>query len=455
MSINVTDVLDNAKLNSFHILIVALCALMIFFDGFDLQAIGFAAPALAEALHISRPALGAVFSAGQFGLILGGLAFGLMADRWGRKPVFILSGVVFGIGSIGTALSGSYEALVAWRVFTGIGLGAATPIAVTVATDYLPRRHRVALTIVMYTAVSIGGVFGGAVSAYIATFGWQTVFYVGGMLPLIFVPILFVLLPESLNFLVSRGRSGAQIAHILERVAPGKRFDPNGQYSMEEAYEKRFPVAALFRNGYAPRSILVWLLFFMSLTTLFFMTNWMPSLFNSLGVTPERIVGISAFAQAGALLGAIVAARLTLSYRAFLIAGTGYLLAAIGLLVLGNVGGLFAALLVTDFLLSFFFYGVQNVAVAMTGRLYPPRIRGTGVGWGLGVGRVGGVVGPTIAGALLALHFAPGQLFMFAAIPCVLAGVACLVISVTVREAVAGEIEYPALAEGKPVRVEP
>jgi len=307
----------------------------------------------------------------------------------------------------------------------------------------------------MYAAVAIGGVFGGAVSAYIATFGWQTVFYVGGTLPLIFAPILLALLPESLNFLVARGTNRAQIARILERIARGRRFDPNAQYSMAEAYEKRFPVAALFRNGYAPRSILVWLLFFMSLTTLFFMTNWKPTLYNSLGVTAGRIVEISAFAQAGGLLGAIVAARLTLSFRAFLIAGTGYVLAAIGLLVLGNVGGVFIALLVTDSLLSFFFYGVQNVTVAMTGRLYPPRIRGTGVGWGLGVGRVGGVVGPTIAGALLALHLAPGQLFMFAAIPCALAGVACAVISVVVREAAAGEIEYPALAEAEPAFVEP
>lgn len=455
MPVNVTEVLDNAKVNSFHILILALCALLIFLDGFDLQAIGFAAPALAEALHISRPALGPVFSAGQFGLILGGLGLGLMADRWGRKPAFILSGVIFGVGSIGTALSGSYATLLAWRVFTGIGLGAATPLSVTIATDYCPRRYRVALTIIMYAAVAIGGVFGGAVSAYIATFGWQTVFYVGGILPMIFAPILLALLPESLNFLVSRGTSGAETARILERIARGRIFDPNGQYSMAEAYEKRFPAAALFRNGYAPRSMLVWLLFFMSLTTLFFMTNWKPTLYNSLGVTPGGIVEIAAFAQAGGLLGAIVAARLTLSYRAFLIAGTGYVLAAIGLLVLGNVGGVFLALLVTDCLLSFFFYGVQNVTVAMTGRLYPPRIRGTGVGWGLGVGRVGGVVGPAIAGALLALHLAPGQLFMFAAIPCVLAGGACAVISVTVREAAAGEVEYPALAEGEPALVEP
>ncbi len=447
MSVNVTDVLDKAKLNGFHILVLALCALLIFLDGFDLQAIGFAAPMIAEAFHLTRPALAPIFTAAQFGYIIGGLALGLLADRWGRKPAFILSGIIFGIGSIGTAFADSYSSLVAWRAFTGIGLGAATPVAVTIATDYCPKRLRVALTIIMYAAVAIGGVVGGAVSAYIATFGWKTVFYVGGTLPLLIAPILFVALPESLNFLVSRGMHRTQIARILKRIAPDRSFDPNDRYFMEEAYEKRFPVGALFRNGYAPRSVLVWLLFFMSLTTLFFMTNWTPTLLNSLGVPPGRIVGMSAFAQLGALLGAIACARLILSFRAFVVASTGYLLAAVGLLTFGHVGSDFAALLVTYFSLSFFFYGVQNVTVAMTGRLYPPRIRGTGVGWGLGIGRTGGIVGPTIAGVLLALHLAPGQLFMLAAIPCALAGLICATISATVREGPAGEIEYPAIPE--------
>lgn len=417
VEVNVSELIDNTALNGFHIRLVGLCACLLFFEGFDFQAISYAAPALSKALAISKPMLGPLFSSGQLGLMVGALLFGIAGDRWGRKRVFIFCGVDFGIASLATALSSSYSALVFWRLIAGLGLGGVGPIAITIASDYCPRKVRAALTMIMYCGFTTGGVFAGVVNAYFLRLGWQSVFYVGGALPLLLAPVLLVALPESLNYLVSRGTRGAEIADILDKVAPATRHSADDRFVMEQAYEKKLQVPELFRAGYARRTVLLWMSLFISLITLFSLTNWLPTLLNSLGSTSKQIVTIIGIAQAAGLAGSLVAARLMVSYRPFRVAAAGYGLAAVLLVVLGMAGSGFRALLTVNSLLYFFLIGDQNIVNAMTGALYPPKIRATGSGWAIGIGRIGGIIGPTIAGALLAFHWVPSQLFIVAALP--------------------------------------
>lgn len=415
--VNVSALIDNSRLNGFHIRIVALCACLLFFEGFDLNAISYAAPALAKALAISRPMLGPVFSAGQLGLMLGALLFGIAGDRWGRKRVFILCGLDFGLATLATALSSSYSMVIVWRLIAGLGLGGAAPIAITIASDYCPKRLRAALTMIMYCGYTIGGVFAGVVNAYILRYGWRTVFYVGGTLPLLLAPVLIVALPESLNYLISRGTRGAEIARILARLAPGTPYSADSRFTMEQAYEKKLQVPELFRQGYARRTIFLWMSLFVSLITLFSLTNWLPTLLNSMSVTPKQVVGITAAAQGAGLLGSIAAARLIVSFRPFRVATVGYACAAVLLVVLGKFGSSYAAFMMVYSSLYFFLIGDQNIVNAMSGHIYPPRIRATGSGWAIGIGRIGGALGPMIVGALQALRWTPSQLFMLAGLP--------------------------------------
>jgi AAHS family 4-hydroxybenzoate transporter-like MFS transporter len=417
LDVNVSELIDNSLLNSFHIRVVGLCACLLFFEGFDFYAISYVAPALGQALAISKPMLGPIFSAGQFGLMLGALILGIAGDRWGRKRVFILCGLVFGLASLATTLITSYLWLLICRSIAGLGMGGAGPLAITIASDYCPKRVRAALTMVMYTSFSFGGVFAGALNANFLQYGWRTVFYVGGVIPLLLTPLLILALPESLNYLVSRKTRGVEVARILDRIAPGISHPADGHFVMEQAYEKKIQVPELFRAGYGHRTILLWTILFVSLITLFSMTNWLPTLFSSLGITPKQIVTIMAASQGAGLLGSLVAARLVVSYPPFYAATAGYAIAALLLLILGKFGLGYAAILLVNPLLYFFLIGDQNIVNAMAGQLYPPKIRATGTGWAIGIGRIGGILGPSIAGLLLAFHWTPGHLFMIAALP--------------------------------------
>jgi MFS transporter, AAHS family, 4-hydroxybenzoate transporter len=417
LDVNLSELIDNSRVNPFHISVIALCASLLFFEGFDFYAISYVAPALGQALAISKPMLGPIFSAGQFGLMVGALILGIAGDRWGRKRVFILCGLVFGLASLATALTTSYSWLLIWRAIAGLGMGGAGPLAITIASDYCPKPVRAALTMVMYTGFSIGGVFAGAVNAYFLRYGWRTVFYLGGAIPILLSPVLILALPESLNYLVSRKARGAEIIGILKKIAPGVSFSVNSRFVMDQAYEKKVQVPELFRAGYGRRTILLWTILFVSLITLFSMTNWLPTLFSSLGIAPKQVVTIMAVSQGAGLLGSLAAARLVVSYRPFHVVALGYTIAAALLLSLGKFGSGYAAVLIVNPLLYFFLIGDQNIVNAMAGQLYPPKIRATGTGWGIGIGRIGGILGPSIAGLLLAFHWTPGRLFMLAALP--------------------------------------
>ncbi len=434
LDVNVSELIDNSRLNLFHLRVIGLCASLLFLEGFDFYAISYVAPEMGRALAFSKPMLGPIFSAGQFGLMLGALILGIAGDRWGRKRVFILCGLVFGLASLATALTTSYLWLLIWRSIAGFGMGGAGPIAITIASDYCPRRSRAALTMVMYTGFSFGGVFAGAVSAYFLHYGWQTVFYVGGAIPLLLSPVLLWALPESLNYLVSRKMRGAEIAGILKKLSPGIQHSAGSRFVMDQAFEKKVQVPELFRAGYGRRTILLWTILFVSLITLFSLTNWLPTLFSTLGVTPKQVVTIMAVSQGAGLLGSLVAARLVVSYRPFHVAALGYAFAASLLVGLGKFGSGYTTILLVNPFLYFFLIGDQNIVNAMAGQLYPPKIRATGTGWGIGIGRVGGILGPSIAGLLLAFHWTPGRLFMLAAVPTLATAAAALALSQETRE---------------------
>src|SRR3954467_5985235 len=220
-AIDVAEFIDRQPVGAFQIKLLATCAAVLFLDGFDTQAIGYVAPALAKERGLTKGALGPVFSAGLFGLMIGPLMFGPLADRIGRKKIIILSTLAFGIGSLATAFVQDVNYLLAIRFLTGLGLGGAMPNAVAMTSEFNPRRRRATMVMIMFCGFSVGAALGGLLAAaLIPQFGWRSVFVVGGVAPLLLVPILALRLPESVRFLALTGRAHQRVAELLALVGP-------------------------------------------------------------------------------------------------------------------------------------------------------------------------------------------------------------------------------------------
>src|SRR2546429_1412545 len=233
--LDVAEFIDQQPVGGFQFRLLLTCAAVLFLDGFDTQAIGYVAPALAKEWDLSKGALGPVFSAGLFGLMIGALVFGPLADRVGRKKIIILSTLAFGLGALVTAFVQDVNTLLAIRFLTGLGLGGAMPNAVAMTSEFNPRRRRATMVMIMFCGFSVGAALGGFLAAaLIPHFGRRSVFVVGGIAPLIMVPILARRLPESVRFLALAGRARERVAELLSLIRPNASFASGTQFTVHE-----------------------------------------------------------------------------------------------------------------------------------------------------------------------------------------------------------------------------
>src|ERR1700675_2188218 len=224
-AMDVADFIDQQPVGGFQIRLLLTCAAVLFLDGFDTTAIGYVAPSLAREWGLTKGALGPVFSAGLFGLMIGALLFGPLADRIGRKKIIIFSTLAFGIGTLITAFVQDVNSLLAIRFLTGLGLGGAMPNAVALTSEFNPRRRRATMVMIMFCGFSVGAALGGLLAAaLIPQFGWRSVFIVGGRAACVLFPTLALRLPESVRFLALTGRANERVAQLLGLIGPKAAF---------------------------------------------------------------------------------------------------------------------------------------------------------------------------------------------------------------------------------------
>ena len=386
LAVDVTDFIDSRPVGGFQIRLMLTCAAVLFLDGFDTQAIGYVAPALAKEWGLSKAALGPVFSAGLFGLMIGALVFGPLADRIGRKTIIILSTLAFGLGALVTAAVQDVTSLLIIRFLTGLGLGGAMPNVVAMTSEFNPQRRRSTMVMIMFCGFSVGAAIGGLLAAdLIPRFGWRSVFIVGGIAPLIMVPILALKLPESVRFLALHGNAPERVAELLRRISPSAVFAPDAAFVVHETPLAGLPVAHLFREGRAPVTILLWIVFFMSLLDLYFLSNWLPTVLNDLGASVSESVLIGSMLQVGGVVGTFALGSLIdrFSFRALALV---YFAAVFAIGTIGQLGHSAALVTIAIFAAGFCIVGGQIAANALAAGFYPTSVKATGVGWALGVG---------------------------------------------------------------------
>jgi len=251
-----------------------LCLIM---DGFDVQALGYVAPAIIREWKIPNSLMGPVFSAALLGVLGGSFLFSMLADRIGRRPVLIIASFYFAIVTLWTSRASSVNELLAIRFIAGFGLGAIMPNAMALAGEYSPSRIRVTVMMLVSNFFNVGAAIGGFIAAgMIPRFGWRSVFVFGGLVPLIISVLMIFLLPESLQFMVLRGGSRDTIVKWLSRIGVPL---PSGnvQFVAHEEQKKGVPVVNLFREGRGLGTVMLWIINFMNLLNLYFLGSWLPT----------------------------------------------------------------------------------------------------------------------------------------------------------------------------------
>ncbi|MGV6477381.1 MFS transporter [Azotobacter vinelandii] len=429
-SVDVQNFIDSQPVVPFQWLILLLCFVVTALDGLDTAAVGFIAPALRDEWGLTPAQLNPILGAALLGLTLGAFIAGPLADRFGRKTVLLVSVLFFGLWSLVAAFVDSVEGLALMRLLTGLGLGGAMPNAITLTSEYCPQRRRSLMVTGMFCGFTLGSALGGIVAAHLVpAFGWRSVLALGGVLPLMMVPLLFWLLPESVRFLVRRQADPARIARLLQHIAP-LPGNWNGSFHIHEAdtagQARQSPVHQILGSELRFGSLMLWTSFFMGFLIIYMMTNWLPTLIKDTGLTLSQAALIGAMFQVGGTLGALLLGSAMDRFDAYRILVCAYVCGAGFLFAIGQFHDNYLLLTLGVAGMGFCISGSQVGANALAAGFFPTDSRATGVSWAHGVGRFGSVLGTLAGGGLLSLGLGFDDIFTLLMLPALLAATAIL-----------------------------
>jgi len=419
---DIKTMLEHGKITSLQITVFLVCVFMNTLDGMDVLVIAYAAPALAADWSTSPETLGTIFSAGLLGMTAGAMFLAPFADKIGRRNMILICVVVMGTGIFLTALSQTEGQLIFLRFASGLGIGSMLATAATMGAEYAPDRNRNFIVSIILSGYPIGATLSGLVAAsIIPEYGWRAMFIVAGSATLVALPIVFFLLPESLDFLVKTRPKGAleKANRILKRMG----HEPVSELPPPPEEIKPARVSELFKHGLKMPTIWLWLAFFMSFVTLYFLTSWIPKLASSTGLSMRLAIYAGTVFNLGAFFGIITQGYLSLKFGLRRIISF-YL---IGTAVLMWVFGYISESWIILILFGFIGWGVQGGFVGLysvAARLYPTEVRNTGIGWGIGAGRTGAIVGPKVGGTLIGMGLTLTTNFLIFSVPMIIAAVA-------------------------------
>ena len=419
----VTSVIDRAKFSRFHWHLLILVAIAQALEGFEMQLIGYTAPAMAETMHVSKFTFGWLFAANNFGFMIGALLLSSFGDRIGRKKMIVLGALLFGIFTLAIGYSGEFTEVLIFRLIAGIGLGGAVPNIIAITAEYAPARRRATALSVLFISYTLGSALSGIGASYLLkSHSWQLLFQIGGWSGLALAALMIWRLPESIRFM-ARSKQVERLNGVMRNFDPS--FHWNGEAGVIEPPPQGAPWKHLFSEGRARTTIALWLAIICSMVSLHLLTSWLPTLIKGFGIATSVAVLIGSMFHVGGTAANIAMGRLIDRFGPRVVAIT-LLIAAPVVAILGSTTVSVIALGALVGLTGFFVAGGQNGLNALSGLLYPERIRATGSGWAYGVGRTGSVIGPVIGGALISMQLPSNILFIIIGLPLIASGVAVL-----------------------------
>ena len=427
--VQVSRLLDERGLSSFQIMLIVWSFFIVLIDGYDIAAIAFAAPSLAKEWALKPGALGPVFSASLIGILFGSALFGFIGDRYGRKAALVWANLVFGVFTLGAAYSTNLDQMFWLRLLAGLGIGGVIPNVVAINAESAPRKLRATLAIIAVGCVPLGGAIPGFVTAaLVPTHGWQIIFLIGGIVPIIIAIAAQIGLPESIKYMALHESQRGKMEKTIKAIRPDYVVPPNAKFVIEDEKQYAgFSPGHLFRDGLALITPLLWLLFALNLMGYFFLISWTPTLMTAAKLPPATAALAGASLQIGGTVGALLLCWWLQKHR-FLAVAIMFVVAVPAVGAIGYAAGLASQtiLLVTIFVAGFLVLGIQSGINVIGAMVYPTSLRANGSGWELGIGRIGSIVGPLVGALLIGLPVE--RLYMWSALPFAAGAVICFII---------------------------
>lgn len=449
-TLEINPIIDNARFTRFHWMVVALCALLLIFDGYDLFIYGVVLPVLMTEWGLTPVQAGALGSYALFGMMFGAFIFGPMADRIGRKKGIAICFVMFSLATFLNGFAKTPTEFGIFRFIAGLGCGGLMPNAVALMNEYAPKRARSTLVALMFSGYSLGGVLAAGLGIYVLPrLGWQAMFFAAAV-PLLLLPAILWKLPESVGFLLRQGRD-AQARDLLRRVNPSAPMPADAVLVAADAKGAGVPMLDLVRGGRSLGTLMIWVSFFCCLLMVYALGSWLPKLMASagysLGSSLSFLLALNLGGMAGAIAGGWLGDRFSLPkvIVAFFAVGT----VAIALLGFNTPMPLLYVLITIAGATTI---GTQILLYANTAQFYPLAMRSTGLGWASGIGRTGAIVGPLLGGSLMAAALPLQMNFLAFAAPGFVAAVAMCIFLLRYR---AGEGTPAAASADSPLRATP
>ncbi len=430
-SIRIDDLVDGQKFRGFNFNLLFWSFLAMFADGYDISVMPFAMPTFAKLWHLDAGFLSWVISASLVGVLAGSPLLGYVGDRYGRKVAILLGSVIYGVTTLAVIWQHDYWTTIALRFLTGIGIGGLMPNTIALNSELSPKRLRATLVVLMFTGITLGSSAPGFISAWmLPIFGWPVLFIVGGVVPLVVACFLYFLLPESVKFLGSRPERHAELLSTAQRMR--RDLDLTADTHFEAAAGSApggggLGFAQIFGPGFASITPLLWVCFVTALMANYFLNSWTPLLFNNAGLTPEKAALASSLYHIGGTVGGLLISVL-LDQFGFVVIAVLFVCAAPAIAAIGGSTMSFGAIAPLATVAGLCVLGAQFGNNAAAGLLYPTQFRSKGVGWALGIGRFGSVVGPLLGGQLIKMHLPMRQLFLAAAAPMLVGAVAAVIL---------------------------
>jgi AAHS family 4-hydroxybenzoate transporter-like MFS transporter len=402
--IDIDQLAETRPLNRFHILVVCLCVLILYVDGIDFAAANVAAPRIVKALKLDGGAMGLIFGAGNFGILVGTIIFGYIGDLRGRKIGAIGGVLAYSLPAIAILWASSLEHLIVLRFLAGLGIGGVVPNVISLLNESAPKKFRATFVLLAFIGYSLGSVTSGQIGARIVPLlGWNSIFVIAGCAGLSLVILLILFLPESVRYLTLREPSAERTRALVRRLAPDVAISGQTSFALKTPTRDTVAIGRLFDGDRRWITPLLWIGYFAESLTYMTLLSWFTTLLVGAGASSIQASNAYSWGAVGGICLMLVVSRLVDRVGPLAMVATA-LLAIAGLLSMGGADvsvELRMAMAVATYALCQVTHNSLNATV---GTFYSTDIRARAVAWATGWGRVALTIGPVVTGYLLAAN---------------------------------------------------